>query len=104
MNEGAVDAEEFIDVSCKCPCEGEVTGQLIDLVSVLRLRIRALASLMSEEKEQDGNEVDILRALMTSVEEFFQTGINDEGVFDIDRLHKMEEKLGQFRMGVYDGD
>lgn len=104
MNEGAVDAEDFISVSCKCPCEGEVTGQLIDLVSTLRMQIKALNSVADEEKEQEGNEIDVLRSLITCVEEFFRTGINDEGTFDLHHLHEMEEKLGQFRAGVYDGE
>lgn len=104
INEGAVDAEDFISVSCKCPCEGEVTGQLIDLVSTLRLQIKALTSVADEEKEQEGNEIDVLRSLITCVEEFFQTGINDEGTFDLRRLREMEDKLGQFRAGVYDGE
>ena len=36
MNDGAGDAEDFIDVNCSCPCGGEVYGDLIDLVAGLR--------------------------------------------------------------------
>lgn len=104
INEGAVGAEDFIPVSCKCPCEGEVTGQLIDLVSTLRMQIKALNSVADEKKEQEGNEIDILRVLITRVEEFFQAGIDDEGAFDTRRLREMEDKLGKFRAGVYDGE
>lgn len=34
MNDGAFDALDFIPVSCKCPCEGQITEnfKLIDLV------------------------------------------------------------------------
>lgn len=42
MNDGAVDAQEFVSVPCKCPCEGQLReGELlIDLVAQLRQQIR----------------------------------------------------------------
>jgi hypothetical protein len=104
LNEDAVDAQDFVDVSCKCPCEGEVTGQLIDLVSALRAQLGSLNSVITEAQAQEADELLILRSLVTNVEEFFQNSVDDEGSFDLGQLHELEEKLAQFRMGVYEGE
>lgn len=52
MNDGAVDASEFVRVACDCPCEGEVydSAGLIGLVAELRRQIRATNEKHTEQR------------------------------------------------------
>lgn len=106
MNDGAVDAEEFVSVCCKCPCEGEVPagGALIDLVARLREQIGVVEQGSTEVDAVVNEEVRALRSLVTLTENFICNGINDEGAFDTDFLHSLEERYSEFRMGIYQVD
>lgn len=44
INDGAVDASEFVNTKCECPCEGDVhsAGGLIGLVGDLRRQIAGM--------------------------------------------------------------
>lgn len=53
MNDGAFDAEDFLNVRCKCPCEGEISGDelLIDLVARLREDVLAAGNAAQEVRQ-----------------------------------------------------
>jgi hypothetical protein len=52
INDGAFDADDFVRVSCICPCEGDVHApySLIDLVAELRREIAEIAVLLNDER------------------------------------------------------
>lgn len=104
MNDGAGDAEDFIGVTCKCPCEGEVPhgGRLIDLVDSLRKQLAVQRPEEAITRPEDLQELKTLRTLVTRTEHFFATGVDDEGDFDTDALHAIQESYGEWRMGIYD--
>lgn len=79
INDGAVDAEEFIDVKCYCPCEGDVRGKLIDLVAQLRQEAATAAAAI----EELGNTLDWrsrqYRTLEAAVVRLLEASTDDEG-------------------------
>lgn len=79
INNGAVDAEEFIFVVCDCPCEGEVRGKLIDLVAELRQEAATAAAAI----EELGSALDWrsrqYRTLDAAVVRFLEVSVDDEG-------------------------
>jgi hypothetical protein len=109
MNDGAFDAEDFIDIFCKCPCEGDVPvgGRLIDLVMSLRLQLRAFVPDREGVEDDEGAEskgVVIPRSLVEQTERFLTKGIDDEGNFDLQQHHHLQQAYGEWRAGEYDDE
>lgn len=81
INDGAVDAEEFISVSCACPCEGEVQqgGKLIDLVAVLREDLSNWKRLYEASGRVATDHSNAHRALLRQIGEYLEEIFDDEG-------------------------
>jgi hypothetical protein len=79
MNDGAGDAEDFVAVSCACPCEGEVRGKLIDLVAALRRDADERETLLAA---RDGSAQRLwagLDQVLVSLTRLITDGYDDEG-------------------------
>jgi hypothetical protein len=79
MNDGAGDAEDFVAVSCACPCEGEVRGKLIDLVAALRRDADERETLLAA---RDGSAQRLwagLDQVLASLTRLVTDGYDDEG-------------------------
>lgn len=81
MNDGAVDAEDFVHVSCDCPCNGEVEpgGKLIDLVAVLRDEIADLEEKSSAGAAESEQTARAHRALLAQIGNYLDEIFDDEG-------------------------
>lgn len=57
MNDGAGDAEDFVEVRCECPCDGQLQHgeMLIDLVASLRREIHALENDKAAASLREGS-------------------------------------------------
>lgn len=81
VNDGAVDALDFVNVRCDCPCQGEVSrgGKLIDLVARLRESLEDAHGLLNQSDHQisdlQGRETEALIMLR----DFFEEYVDDEG-------------------------
>lgn len=97
INDGAVDALEFIDVRCDCPCEGEVRGKLIDLVAQLRQEAATAAAAI----EELGSALDWrsrqYRTLDAAIVRFLERSTDDEGDFN-PLLSSLEELRGTWEL------
>lgn len=97
INDGAVDAEEFINVRCDCPCEGEVRGKLIDLVAQLRQEAATAAAAI----EELGSALDWrsrqYRTLDAAIVRYLEGSTDDEGDFN-PLLSSVEELRGTWSL------
>jgi hypothetical protein len=104
MNDGAVDAEEFIDVRCDCPCEGSIGTQydsLIDMVMAYKTiandseqKARTQSMLAARSASTADEALELIRA-------FLGRGYDDEGNLIQDRKGKIfEEAVGRLTAGL----
>lgn len=79
INDGAVDALDFVPVRCDCPCKGRVYGRLIDLVQELNEQIAAHQE--DQKRWYDRERVLEKQVLSTrdAVEQLLTYGYDDEG-------------------------
>lgn len=85
MNDGAVDAMDFVRVSCECPCQGEIrpSFDLLDLIAHLRGMVRH-AELEDEKEDQArlGVENTLYEVTDLTMIELHNALIDDEGRFN----------------------
>lgn len=81
INDGAVDAEDFIFVSCACPCKGEVPegSKLITLVADLRQQLEEVQAAYSAVGKVSADASSAHRALLRHIGEDLEDIFNDEG-------------------------
>lgn len=81
INDGAVDAEEFISVHCACPCKGEVPegSKLITLVADLRQQLEEVQAAYAAVGKVSADASSAHRALLRHIGEDLDNIFNDEG-------------------------
>ena len=85
MNDGAVDALDFVHVYCECPCKGEVFegARLIDLVEALRKSLSEVSKRahekLSKEQQQHDEILTLGKKSIKLIEEFIESYVDDEG-------------------------
>lgn len=79
LNDGAVDALDFIDVNCNCPCKGRVRTKLIDLVRALDTDNKTMEDQIAELRQGQARVRQADSHLMVLLNDFFTEITDDEG-------------------------